>query len=59
MCVDNEPEDTIVANILNTKYNNLYNSVPYDEVEMNHIKEKFQDIYSRTRIKCMILMLIM
>ncbi len=42
MCVDNETEDTIVANILNTKYNNLYISFPYDEVEMNHIKDKIQ-----------------
>ncbi len=42
MCVDNEIEDTVVANTLNTKYNNLYNSVPYDEVEMNNIKDKIQ-----------------
>ncbi len=40
MFVDNEIEDTVVANILNTKYNNSYNSVPYDEVEMNNIKDK-------------------
>ncbi len=42
MCVDNEIEDTVVANILNTKYNNLYNSVPYDEVEINNIIDKIQ-----------------
>ncbi len=42
MCVDNETKDTIIANILNTKYNNLYNSVPYDVFEMNHIKDKIQ-----------------
>ncbi len=42
MCVDNEIEDTVVANILNTKYNNLYNSFPYDEGEMNYIKDKIQ-----------------
>ncbi len=35
-------EDTVVTNILNTKYNNLYNSVQYDEVEMNNIKDKIQ-----------------
>ncbi len=42
MCVDNETEDTVIANILNIKYNKLYNSVLYDEVEMNHIKDKIQ-----------------
>ncbi len=42
MCVDNETEDTVVANILNTKYNNLYNSVPSDVVEINYIKDKIQ-----------------
>ncbi len=28
-------KDLVTAKILNTKYCNLYNSVPYDEVEMN------------------------
>ncbi len=42
MCVDNEIEDTVVADILNTKYNNLYNSVRYDKAEMNNIKDKIQ-----------------
>ncbi len=42
MCVDNETEDTVIANILNTKYNNLYNSVQYDEIEMNHSKDNIQ-----------------
>ncbi len=42
MRFDNKTEDTAVANICNTKYNNLYNSVPYGEVEMNHIKDKIQ-----------------
>ncbi len=51
MCVDNETEDTVVANILNTKYNNLYNSVPYDEVEMNHIKDKIQKYIQQDKDK--------
>ncbi len=42
MCFDIETEDTVIANILHIKYNNLYNTVPYDEVEMNHFKDKIQ-----------------
>lgn len=42
LCVDNETEDTIIANILNIKCNNLYNSVPHDNFERKHIKDKIQ-----------------
>ncbi len=59
MCVDNEIEDTVVGNILNTKYNNLYNSFPYDEVEMNNIQNKIQRCIQQVKIKCIILMLMM
>ncbi len=32
--IDNETKDKVVVNILYTKYNNVYNNIPYDEFEM-------------------------
>ncbi len=51
MCVDNETEDTLIANILNIKYNNLYNTLPYDEVEMNYIKDNIQRCIQQNKDK--------